>query len=353
MGKATAKKKAVAKKKSVGTKTATGTTQPVTTHVVTAEQTIELGRPRTLMEYLGLAARGFAMGSADVVPGVSGGTIAFILGIYEELIMSIRAAARPPFWQALLRFRIPEALRAVNAGFLLAVGVGILVAILSLAQGLEWLLTNQPVLLWSFFFGLVVASVVTVSSRIKQWTPPLWLAMAIGAVGAYILVGLVPVETPNDWWFLILSGAVAICAMILPGISGAFVLVLLGKYQYVLGAVNDRDFVTVALVGIGAVVGLVSFAQVLGWLFKRFHDVTVAILIGLMIGSLRKIWPWKEVLASIPDSHGVPIPTQELNILPALTINGAFNMEILFALGLAAVGFVLVVVMERVANRHA
>ncbi len=312
---------------------------------------IELGRKRSPLEYGGLALRGFLMGAADVVPGVSGGTMAFILGIYEELILSIRAAARPPFWRALLKLRIPDALKAVNAGFLIAVLSGILLAIFTLAQGLEWLLTNQPVYLWSFFFGLVLASVVTVSDRVKHWTPSLLLAALAGAVAAYILVGLVPVQTPETWWFLILSGALAICAMILPGISGAFILVLLGKYQYVLGAVNARDFVTVGMVGIGAVVGLICFAQVLGWLFKRYHDVTVAILIGLMVGSLRKIWPWKEVVAFITDRHGERIPTVEHNILPALTVNGSFNMEIAIALGLVILAFVLVIVIERVANR--
>lgn len=317
------------------------------------EQPIELGRKRTLAEYGGLVVRGFLMGSADVVPGVSGGTMAFILGIYEELIMSIRAAARPPFWQALLKFKLPEALRAVNAGFLITVLSGIVLAILTLARGLEWLLTNQPVLLWSFFFGLVLASVVTVSDRIKRWTPPLFLAALLGAVGAYILVGAVPVQTPNTWWFLILSGALAICAMILPGISGAFILVLLGKYHYVLGAVNQRDFVTVGLVGIGAVIGIISFAQILGWFFKRYHDITVAVLIGLMVGSLRKIWPWKETLDFIVDRHGEMIPTVERNILPALTINGAFNTEIAIALGLLILAFVLVIVIERLANRVA
>jgi putative membrane protein len=314
---------------------------------------IELGRRRTLQQYAGIAARGFLMGASDVVPGVSGGTMAFILGIYEELIMSIRAAARPPFWQALLKLRIAEALRAVNAGFLVAVAIGIFLAIFTLAQGLEWLLNNQPVLLWSFFFGLVLASVVAVSDRVKRWTPQLLLAALIGTVGAYLLVGAVPVQTPQSWWFLILSGALAICAMILPGISGAFILVLLGKYQFVLGAVNQRDFVTVGLVGIGAVIGLISFAQILGWLFKRYHDVTVAILIGLMVGSLRKIWPWKEVVASITDRHGVEIPTVEHNLLPSLMVNGVFNIEIAFALGLALVAFLLVLVIERIANRKA
>ncbi|MBI3958651.1 MAG: DUF368 domain-containing protein [Chloroflexi bacterium] len=314
-------------------------------HGSKTNEEVVLDKSRTLGEYAGLAARGFLMGAADVVPGVSGGTMAFILGIYEELIQSIRAAARPPFWKALLGLRIGEALRAVNAGFLVALFAGILLAVFSLAKGLEWLLVNQPVYLWSFFFGLVLASVWTVSKRIPRWSPLLVGAVIVGAVGAYILVGLVPLQTPESPWFLFLSGALAICAMILPGISGSFILVLLGKYQFVLGAVNQRDFVTIAIVGAGAVIGLVSFAQVLGWLFKRYHDLAVALLTGLMVGSLRKIWPWKEVLASITDRHGAMIPTIEANVLPA-----AFNSEVVIALGLAVVGFVAVLVLDRLAN---
>lgn len=307
---------------------------------------VVLGRSRTPIEYAGLVARGFVMGSADVVPGVSGGTMAFILGIYEELINSIRAAARPPFLKALLGLRIGEALKAVNAGFLIALLSGILLAVLSLAKGLEWLLENQPVYLWSFFFGLVLASVWTVSKRIPRWSPLLVGALLVGTVGAYIVVGLVPLQTPESAWYLFLSGALAICAMILPGISGSFILVLLGKYQFVLAAVNDRDLMTIAIVGAGAVVGIVTFAQVLGWLFKRYHDLAVALLTGLMVGSLRKIWPWKEVLATITDRHGALIPTVEANILPA-----TFGSEVLIALGLAILGFVLVLVLDRLANQ--
>lgn len=307
---------------------------------------VVLGRSRTPVEYAGLVARGFVMGSADVVPGVSGGTMAFILGIYEELIDSIRAAARPPFWKALVGLRIGEALKAVNAGFLIALLSGILLAVLSLAKGLEWLLENQPVYLWSFFFGLVLASVWTVSKRIPRWSPQLIGALLVGAVGAYIVVGLVPLQTPESAWYLFLSGALAICAMILPGISGSFILVLLGKYQFILGAVNDRDLMTIAIVGAGAVVGIVTFAQVLGWLFKRYHDLAVAVLIGLMVGSLRKIWPWKEVLATITDRHGALIPTVEANILPA-----TFGSEVLIALGLAILGFVLVLLLDKLANQ--
>ena len=313
---------------------------------------------RSLKEYVGLTLRGICMGASDIVPGVSGGTMAFILGIYEELIDSIRTIGRPHFIQAVLKFRIKEIFEILNWQFLLAVGLGILIAIFTLAQGLEWLLLNQPVYLWSFFFGLVLASVYTVSKRVALWTPPLTMAMALGAVAAFILVGLVPAQTPNTWWFLILSGACAICAMILPGISGAFILVLLGKYQFVLNAVNQRDFLTLILVAIGAGVGLISFAQILGWLFKQYHDMTVAVLIGLMVGSLRKIWPWKvdvawlqdEVGEFVLDSHGDWIVTQQNLAWPNLS-TGSGLVEFLVAVVLALIGLGLILLLDRLANR--
>lgn len=296
---------------------------------------------RTLKDYLGLAARGFAMGASDVVPGVSGGTMAFILGIYEELINSIRALISPEAIKLLIRLKLKETIDVLPWKFLLAVGVGILSAIFSLARFLEWMLVNHPALLWSFFFGLVLASIFTVSKRIKQWAVTTVGSTVVGTIVAYIVVGLVPVETPNAPWFLFLSGVLAICAMILPGISGSFILVLLGKYQYVLSAVNNRDVVTLLLVAAGAVVGIVSFAQILGWLFKRFHDLTVALLIGLMVGSLRKIWPWKETVASILDRHGKEIPVEQINVLPA-----AWTNEVTFAIILAIVGFGVVFTLD-------
>ncbi len=300
---------------------------------------------RSLIQYLWVSARGFCMGSADVVPGVSGGTMAFILGIYEELVESIRMGGRPVFWRALARFDLREALRLVNFPFLAFLLAGIGLAIMTLAPGIEWLLVNQPVLIWSFFFGLVLASVVTVSKRIPTWTPALWGTLALGAVGAYWLVGLVPVETPVAPWFLFLSGAIAICAMILPGISGSFILVLLGKYQYMVAAVNNRDLLTIFWAGLGAVVGIVSFAQVLSWLFRRYHDLTVALLTGFMLGSLRKVWPWKETVQYIVGRHGEHIPTLERNILPPP------GMEPVIALALAAAGFAAVIILDRVANQ--
>ncbi|NJN84228.1 MAG: DUF368 domain-containing protein [Caldilineaceae bacterium] len=162
-----------------------------------------------------MTLRGFLMGSVDVVPGVSGGTIALLVGIYEELIQSIRMVGQPVFWHALLRFRIPEALRLVNWTFLLALFIGIGLAIVTLAPGIEWMLDNQPELIWSFFFGLVLASIISVARRIHGWNMRLWLALLAGAIGAFIIVGMVPRQTPDTWWFLIFSGALAASAMTL------------------------------------------------------------------------------------------------------------------------------------------
>ncbi|MEJ2747825.1 MAG: DUF368 domain-containing protein [Anaerolineae bacterium] len=314
-------------------------------------------RQRTLTDHIGLTLRGMAMGASDIVPGVSGGTMALILGIYEELIDSIRMIGQPEFFRAVLKFRIKDALAILNWEFMLAVSLGIGLAILTLSHLLEQLLVNQPVYLWSFFFGLVLASVLVVSKRIKQWTLPLVSVLIVGAVVSFVMVGLVPARTPETWWFLFLSGALAICAMILPGVSGAFILVLLGKYEYVLSAVNDRDIFTLALVAAGAVVGLVTFAQILSWLFKKYHDGTVALLIGLMMGSLRKVWPWKKDEAwlihadgsYVLDGFGERIVTQQADVLPSLA-NSADLTEFVIAVGLSVIGFSIIIALDRLAG---
>jgi putative membrane protein len=314
---------------------------------------------RTLRDYMGLAIRGMAMGASDIVPGVSGGTMALILGIYEELIDSIRMIGQPEFLRAVLKFRIKDALAILNWQFMLAISLGIGLAILTLSHLLEQLLVNQPVYLWSFFFGLVLASVLIVSKRVRRWTPVLGTVLIIGAVASFLLVGLVPARTPETWWFLFLSGALAICAMILPGISGAFILVLLGKYEYVLSAVNGRDLFTLTMVAAGALIGLVTFAQILSWLFKKYHDGTIALLLGLMIGSLRKVWPWKKDEAWLTDtdgsfvldSFGERIVTEQADVLPMLA-NRADIIEFAFAVGLAVVGFRLILLLDRLANNR-
>lgn len=317
---------------------------------------------RTLREYAGITMRGIAMGASDIVPGVSGGTIAFIFGIYEELIGSIRTLGQGEFLQAVFRFNIRELFRLVNWKFLLALGTGILIAILTLAGLLESALENYPVYVWSFFFGLIVASVFVVSKRVKQWNGKLVVLLLVGTAVAFFLVGLVPVTTPTAWWFLMLAGALASCAMILPGISGAFILVLLGKYEYVLGAVNGvrgGDLLAgtpLLFVALGAVLGLVTIAQLLGWLFKNYHDYTVAVLMGFMLGSLRKIWPWKvdvewlldDLGSRIVNSDGHFIPIKQFNVLPDFSTQAGIT-EFVLALFLALVGVVVILVINRFA----
>lgn len=287
-------------------------------------------------DYFWVAARGFVMGAADVVPGVSGGTMAFILGIYEELIHAIHSVDLA-FFRRLFSLRLRDAFASVPWQFVLALGAGIGAAILTLAGALSHALHQYPVLVWAFFFGLVLASVIVVRKRVLHWRPVVFLIAALAAVGSYFLVGMVPVETPEEPWFLFLSGALAITAMILPGISGAFILVLLGKYHYVLNAVVSGDLLTLLIVIAGAAVGLVTFARILRWLFKNYHDYTVAALTGLILGALRKVWPWK-------DTSGV----QELNILPP-----AYDAEFATAVLLALFGFALVVFLDYLATKEA
>ena len=305
----------------------------------------EMHKNRSLRDYLLLSAKGFCMGAADVVPGVSGGTMAFILGIYEELIDAIRSfdltGLRLIFSAQLRKF-----LEYTHWRFLLALGCGILLAVFSLSKALSWMLQNQPVLIWSFFLGLILASVVTVSKRVEAWRPLTWLSFLAGLVGIYLLVGLVPGKTPDASWFLFLSGAVAICAMILPGISGSFILVLMGKYQYILEAVNNRNLLVLFIVAAGACVGLAAFSRLLGWLLARYHDYMVAFLTGLMLGSLRKVWPFKETLESIVGSGGKVIPVVQKNILPA-----HWTGEVTAALFLGVLGFVVVLILDRMARR--
>lgn len=305
--------------------------------------TIDPNENRSMRDYAGIGLRGFAMGVCEIIPGVSGGTMAFILGIYEEMIDSIKGVSDPNVLKALTKFNIKELLRLLNWQFLISLVLGMGLAIISLAGLLGWILERYPVYLWSFFFGLVLASVLLVSKRVPRWTPKLYLMAVIGVIFAWVMVGLVPAETPDTWWFLILSGALAISAMILPGVSGSFVLVLLGKYETVLAAasVSHPDVKTLIFIAIGALIGLVTFAQVVSWLFKRYPSTTIATLIGLMLGSLRKLWPWKESLDFI-ESHSAPA-----NIWPSMSVNGSFNFEVVLALLFAVLGIAAIILIER------
>ena len=300
--------------------------------------------------YIVLALKGCAMGMADVVPGVSGGTIAFISGIYEELLDSIRSVDATAL-RLLLRFRLAEFWRHINGRFLLPVLLGIAVAIFSLARLMTYLLTNHPIAIWSFFFGLIVASALLVARQIGRWDWRTVLAFAVGAAAAWWITVATPAETPDDWWFVMLSGAIAICAMILPGISGAFILLLLGKYQYIMHAVGEFDIPVIAVFVIGAAAGIISFSHLLSWLLKHWHDVTVAVLMGFMVGSLNKVWPWKETVETYLDSHGVAQPLVQNNIAPGTfeQLTGQSSL-LVQAILLGSVGFLVIYGIELVAR---
>lgn len=280
------------------------------------------------------------MGTADLVPGVSGGTIAFLSGIYEELLYSIKLLSGKVL-KTFLQGRILEAIRLVPFAFLIPLAFGLFSAVLVLSKLFAYLFEYHAIPTWSFFFGLVLASTVVVAKRITQWSFVTISLFIISAIGAYILVGAVPVETPNNLLFFFLSGMIAICAMILPGISGSFMLLLMGKYQQLLAAVNSRDVLTLVVFMMGAAVGISLFSRLLTYLFAKYHNILVSILAGFMLGSIRKIWPYKEVLVTRMNSHGDIVPVVEANILP--TLNGAFLLAIVFGIA----GFILVMWLDK------
>ncbi len=287
------------------------------------------------MEYLRIFFSGFAMGAADIVPGVSGGTMAFILGIYETLIDAIKSFNIDAIKLA-LSFKVGALADHTSLRFLIALGLGIAVAILSMASLLENLLITQRTFVFAFFAGLIIASVLAIGIKVK-WTASALIALVIGGVVAYFIVGLPALDNAgHSPLVLFLSGVVAICAMILPGISGSFILLILGQYDYILGAVKNLDIVSVASVGVGAVVGILAFSRVLSWLLRHYENVTIAVLVGFMAGSLRKIW--MESACGINLAAGC-----EEDIRPLAQFG---TPELVTVIALVVVGFLLVSLLD-------
>jgi putative membrane protein len=249
-------------------------------------------KERIFKNSLLLYAKGLGMGAADIVPGVSGGTIALITGIYEELINSLRSFT-PKNFKLIFSKGIKSFWKAINGNFLVAVVLGIGTSLVSLARVVLYMLHTHPVVTWSFFFGLIVISTISVLKTIRKITMPVFIGFGAGAVVAYLITVSAAVQTPNDFWFIFVCGAVVICAMILPGISGSFILLLMGKYEYILSALNGFKVAILAVFASGAIIGLLSFSHFLSWLLRKYRDVTVALLAGFMCGSLNKVWPWK------------------------------------------------------------
>lgn len=298
---------------------------------------------RTFKDYSLLILKGMGMGAADVVPGVSGGTIAFIVGIYQELLDSIKSISKDSL-KLLFTGKFPAFWKEINGNFLLSIVTGICISVFSLAKIITSLLVTHPVLVWAFFFGLVLASTWFVSKDIKQWSWKTILSYIIGIAAAYYITVSTPTETPDNLFFIFFCGAIAICAMILPGISGSFILVLLGKYFYIMEAVKSLNVTVMLVFTCGAFLGITTFARILSFALRKFHDITIAVLAGFMFGSLNKVWPWKKTIETYIDSHGVTKPLIETNILP--------DQLLWEAIGLMILGFAIVYFLEKLSTKE-
>ncbi|WP_375235546.1 DUF368 domain-containing protein [Winogradskyella sp.] len=312
---------------------------------------------RSFFSYLTIIFKGIAMGAADVVPGVSGGTIAFISGIYEELIESIDKINLGVFkiWKT---DGFKTAWNSINGTFLVALFSGIAISILSLAKLIKWLLHNEPVLLWSFFFGLVLASILYIAKQIKNWSALVFVAIVLTSILSYYITLAEPFASPDSPYYLLFCGFIAIIAMILPGVSGAFILLILGAYQTAIDTINNlrnglftgnmelfkEAFINFSLLALGAIVGIKVFSKLLNWMFKHKKNLTLAILTGFMIGSLNKIWPWKEVLSKRVNSEGIKVPLLEKSILPT---NFDGDSQLLMASVFIIIGFFTILLLER------
>lgn len=260
---------------------------------------------RKLKDYLTIGVKGACMGAADVIPGVSGGTIAFIMGIYDEFVGSI-ASINAEAVKLLLKGKIGAFWKHINGNFLLALVLGIAVSVFTLAGLMQMLLSDYPIQTWAFFFGLIVASSIFILRGISGWKMREGLFLAFGIVLGVVVCTLSPTQTPDGLWFIFLSGAIAICAMILPGISGSFILLILGKYQYIMGCISGllsgdfwSNFMVLAVFAVGAVTGIIGFSKFLHWLLAKWNKETLIVLAGFIIGSLVKVWPWSNMPAIV------------------------------------------------------
>ena len=316
---------------------------------------------RRFLDYLIITFKGLAMGAADVVPGVSGGTIAFISGIYEELLESIDGLNLSFFkiWKA---EGFKSAWSSINGNFLSALFLGIAISIISLAKIIKWLLVNEAVLLWSFFFGLVLASVFYIGKQIKSWNVWVVIAIIIATILSYLITIADPFVSPDNNLYLLFCGFIAIIAMILPGVSGAFILLILGAYQTAINTVDElfqsvitlnfelfkAAFIKFMMLALGAILGIKSFSKLLNWMFKNHKNLTLAMLTGFMIGSLNKIWPWKKILNVRINSKGLEVPFQEQSISP-FSFDG--DNQFIAAISVMIVGFLTILILEKLGSK--
>jgi putative membrane protein len=298
-----------------------------------------------------LYLKGLSMGGADVIPGVSGGTIAFITGIYSELVHSIKAIDAQAL-RLLLSLQFKAFWEKINGGFLLAVFAGIVTSLLSLAKLMVSLLKSYPVQTWSFFFGLILISSPLILRSIMRWNIAVVGSIVVGIVVAYLITVSSPTQSPEALWFVFLSGALAICAMILPGISGAFILLLIGKYEFIMQALLAVNLPVIITFALGCLIGIIAFSWVLTWILDHYHDLTIALLAGFMLGSLNKVWPWKQCLSYHLDSNGQQECAFDKSILPGTYMaNSGNDPQVFQAILFGALGVIIVLLIEKVAER--
>ncbi|MGD9978608.1 MAG: DUF368 domain-containing protein [Bacteroidales bacterium] len=304
---------------------------------------------RKPIDYVLLIVKGIAMGAADVIPGVSGGTIAFISGIYEELIDSIKSVGSKASLKIFKKNGIVQFLQAINAKFLFSILLGITISFLSLSRLMHYLLIYHPIFTWAFFFGLILASVWFVGKTVQKWSFSVCVSFVVGVVVGYWITAVSPTETTNSMWFIFLCGAIAICAMILPGISGSFILLLLGKYAFMMGAIASFNIPILLIFIVGAAIGILLFSNVLSWLLHHYHSITIATLTGFILGSLNKVWPWKVAVQTFIDKNGAVRPLIERNVLPdTYKYTNGLEPYTLWAILFAILGIVVIVLLERI-----
>ncbi len=302
---------------------------------------------RRIFDYLIIALKGIAMGAADAVPGVSGGTIAFISGIYEELIATI-SNINLKLFKTLFKEGFAAFWNAANGNFVIALFSGIFISFVSFMKLAKYLLEYHPILIWSFFFGLIIASIYFVGKQITTWNLGTGIALGVGAIIAYFISTLPSMESNTSNYFLFIAGAIAICAMILPGISGSFILIIIGAYKTLSDAIHDVDLKKIIVFALGALVGLLSFSHVLKWLFKNYHNITLALLTGFIFGSLNKVWPWKKTVSWYTNSKGISAPLIQESVSP---LNFEGDSKLAIALLLMIIGFLTIFTLEKIGNR--
>lgn len=315
---------------------------------------------KRIKDYILVAVKGACMGAADVIPGVSGGTIAFITGIYDDLIGSLNSINKTAL-QLFFSGRFKEFWKHINGNFLLSLFCGILISVLSLAGLMQYLLENHPIQTWAFFFGLIVASSIFILRGIDGWNLKTILFLVFGVILGIVVCTLSPTTTPDALWFIFLSGAIAICSMILPGISGSFILLILGKYQYIMSTISGltsgeaigENLLVLCVFAVGAVCGILAFSRFLHWLLGKYNKETLIVLAGFIIGSLVKVWPWSNMEAIIPSQfpHLAEMMEATSSPLPAEVIaeyTPMVDMQIGSAIAFALIGFFLVTGIEMV-----